>query len=227
MSASDLTSQAREFYEKLRRRVDLSGFSDGALADAALNRVKGKGSTDSAGEEEVATQLRMGAEKASMGGGSDVLGAIVSRQFEGATQDIASRHLEAVRHERTRRLIAGILEALGGPGANLVDVLHGAGRAVTDAVTAGAGGIPWTELEKRLAALGAATGDREESRKVLESWLRARAVAVPLDAAATAQLAHAVSQAVQQVAVNVQKIVTVALDAERSGDAENPRYSSP
>ena len=227
MSASDPKNQAREFYEKLRRRADLSGFSDGALADAALNRVESNGSTDAAGEEEVANRLRAGVDREATGGGRDVLGAIVARQFEGATRDIASRHLEAVRHEKMRRLIAGILEALGGPGATLVDVLNGAGRAVTDAVTAGAGGIPWADLEKRLAALGTATGDRDESRQVLESWLRARTGAVPLDAAATAQLAHAVSQAVQQVAVNVQKIITVALDAERSGDAENPRYSSP
>ena len=48
-----------------------------------------------------------------------------------------------------------------------------------------------------------------------------------LDAAVTAQLAQAVSQAVQQVALNVQKIISVALESERSGDTTHPKYYYP
>lgn len=197
-----------DFYQRLRKRPDLAGFSNAFLAAVALEYVESKRPLDKSGEEaavaEVWNRAGVSLNPAQEGtcGATDALGAIVGRTFEGATQDIAGRHLSMVRQERTRRVISGVLAGLGGEGATLTDLLHGAGRAVTDSLVQGMGGVPRGETEKRAAS-------------------------VPLDAASTAQLAHAVSQSVQQVALNVQKMVAVALDAERTGDMDNPRYSSP
>ena len=194
------------FYQRLRQRPDLAGFSNRFLAAVALEHVESQRPLDMSGETEAVAAVweraGLGSGSATPGGGPDAIGAIVGRTFEGATQDIAGRHLSLVRQERTRRLVSGVLSALGGDGATLIDLLQGAGRAVTDALVQGLAGVPPGEVGKRPAS-------------------------VPLDAAASAQVAHAVSQAVQQVALQVQKILTVALDAERVGDADHPKYSSP
>lgn len=65
------------------------------------------------------------------------------------------------------------------------------------------------------------------ARAVTRPVMEAIAPAKGLEGAAAAQLAQAVSQTVQQVALNVQKIISVALESERSGDATHPKYYYP
>lgn len=136
--------------------------------------------------EEASIRARLAAK---LGHSFDDLGKIVSDRFEGATKEIAERHFDAVRQERTRRITRAVLDALGGEGATLDKILLGAGQAVT------------TPL-----------GSFKPTAK---------------DAAVIGQVAQAVSQAVQQVAINVQKIVTVALESERSAAATHPKYYDP
>lgn len=199
MSATPPPDKVQRLFEQLRKLEPLAKIRDQAL-------------------RQIAEQLAADE--------PDHLAAVVDRSFPSASGSIARRHLEAVREERYQRLITGLLEALGGANATLPDLLAGAGRAVTDALAESLGGVPSTEVRRRLDALkGRAVNaaDIDEIKALLD---RKSGVKTP-DSAALAQIAQAASQAVQQVAFNVQKIITVTLEAERAADAENPKYYYP
>lgn len=229
MSELNPPPNANLLLERLKKQPELAGTSEAILAAVAFELAKSGKPVDAAMEDAARQEVRKragGTETASAAGPADSLGTIVNRRFEGATQDITGRHQVVVREERLRRLVAGVLEGLGGRGATLTDLLQGAGRAVTDSVVQGLGGVPVSEIERRILALRGQPATASELDAIV-ALLRARPATSPLDGPSTAQLAYAVSQAVQQVAANVQKIVTVALDAERTADQENPKYSSP
>ncbi|MCC6234847.1 MAG: hypothetical protein IT580_19545 [Verrucomicrobiales bacterium] len=163
---------------------------------------------------------------AQLGSSLDDLEAIVQRQFEGATRSIADRHTQAVRLDRTRGLIEAVLHGLGGHGATLEQILTGAGRAVAVPVLEVFGETNLAELERRLRETSSRVLSPVEVEELLR-LLRQRRGIPSTDAAAVGQVAQAASQAVQQVAVNVQKIVTVALEAARAADETDPRYYYP
>lgn len=170
--------------------------------------------------------LRQVAEQLAAGGETDHLAAVVDRNFPSASGDIAKRHYATVRLERYQRLVAGLLEALGGPRATFGDLLAAAGRAVTDPVAESLAGIPAAEIRRRLDALKGRSVNAADIEEI-KSLVERKAAAKAPDSIAIAQIAQAASQAVQQAAFNVQKILTVALEAERAADAENPKYYYP
>lgn len=163
---------------------------------------------------------------AKLGANLDELDAIVHRQFEGATRDIADRYAQAVRQERARRVTESVLQGLAGKEqASLSDLLHGAANAVAEAVLRVQGKTPANDWERRLESASGRSLSESEVAELIE--LARRGPPVALASGDIAQVAQAVSQAVQQVAVNVQKIVSVALENERAADAEHPRYYDP
>jgi hypothetical protein len=216
--------------EGLLREVIREGVAESVLTEAAVPSAEFV--------EQMAARVRFRAKisdeerriraklAARLGTKLDDLDAVVHRQFEGATRDIAERYAQAVRQERARRVTESVLQGLAGKdNASLRDLLAGAADAVADAVVRVQGEIPWERVEQRL---------REHAGKPLtdsdiEGLLRlARQRApVPLASGDVAQVAQAVSQAVQQVSLNVQKIIAVALENERASDAEHPRYYDP
>jgi hypothetical protein len=170
--------------------------------------------------EERSVRARLAAQ---LGSSLADLDAIVQRQFEGATRDIATRHSQAVRLDRTRRVIEAVLYGLGGQGATLEQVLAGAGRAVTLPVLEVFGQSVSADLERRLRNAANRALAPAEVDELLQ-LLRQRQAIPTAEPAAIGQVAQAASQAVQQAAVNVQKILTVALEADRSGDKDGYTY---
>lgn len=199
MSATPPSDRAQRLFEQLRQNEALAKLRDPAL-------------------RQVAEQLAASE--------PDHLAAVVDRTFPSASGDIAKRHLEAVREERFQRLIAGVLEALGGPKATFTDLLTGAGRAVTDTVAESLGSIPATEIRRRLDALKGRSVNAADVEEIKALVDRKSGVKTP-DSVAVAQIAQAASLAVQQAAFNIQKIITVTLEADRAADAENPKYYYP
>ncbi len=210
MSAVPPSDRSRLLFEQLRRLAPLTRLRDSALKEVA----------------EALAQAEPSTPASSPGSEPDHLAAVVHEPFPSASGDIARRHLEAVREERTQRLIAGILQSLGGPGATLPDLLLAAGRAVTDPVAESLGSIPVAEFRRRLDAWKGRPPEAGEIED-LKALLQRRASAPIAEPAALAQVALAASQAVQQAAFNIQKILTVALEAERAADATNPKYYYP
>lgn len=199
MSANPPSDRAQRLFEQLRKLEPLAKLRDPALQQVA--------------EQLAATE-------------PDHLAAVVDRTFPSASGDIARRHLQAVREERFQRLVAGVLEALGGPKATFTDLLAGAGRAVTDPVAESLGSVPATEIRRRLDALKGRSVNAADIEEIKALVDRKSGGKTP-DATSVAQIAIAASQAVQQAAFNIQKIITVTLEAERAADAENPKYYYP
>lgn len=216
--------------EELLREVIREGLAESVLTDATgpsaefveqmAARVRFRAKIS---EEERRIRAKLAAR---LGTKLDDLDAVVHRQFEGATRDIAERYAQAVRQERARRVTESVLQGLAGKdNASLRDLLAGAADAVADAVVRVQGEIPWDQVEQQL---------REKTGKPLgesdiDSLLKLarKRAPVPLASGDVAQVAQAVSQAVQQVSLNVQKIIAVALENERAADAEHPRYYDP
>ena len=161
-----------------------------------------------------------------LGSTLDEFDVLVQRRFEGATREIVERHAREVRHERSRRVVESVLQALGGDKSTLAGILDGAATAFTTPIISGLSGVSVAELRKRLQALEKGGATTAEIQSLL-ALLKSSGNTAEIDGAAVAQIAVALSQLLQQVAINVQKIVTVALDADRSGDATHPKYYPP
>lgn len=172
----------------------------------------------------------------------------VQRKFQGASRVLAERHLESVLNYRTVYLTEQILDRLGG---NLPTLLHAAGRAVTDSIkTLGFDSqraqasqaevvnqimadisrlqteIDSIQANKPKGPEGQRLKEAEKLSRRLES-LNKTLESLLVDSAALGQIALAASQAVQQTAFNVQKIITVAIEASRNNDGTSPKYVYP
>jgi hypothetical protein len=161
-----------------------------------------------------------------LGSTLDEFDVLVQRRFEGATRELVERHAHDVRIERTRRVVESVLQALGGDKGTLAGILEGAANAFTSPILSGASGVPVADLRKRLQKLAKDGANPTEIQDLL-ALLKPPGKTAEIDGAALAQIAVGLSQLLQQVSINVQKIVTVALDADRSGDTTHPKYYPP
>lgn len=169
----------------------------------------------------------------------------VNRQFEGVSKVLSERHLETVLNYRSVYQAEQMLNLLSDKLPHLLDA---AGSAVAKAVRDA--GIPVRSSEvsrqefetlqsevRRLLASGEHSASSERARvstaldpeefKARLEKLSQSLDGLVIDSAAVGQIALAASQAVQQTAFNVQKIITVAIEASRSSDGVNPKYVYP